>query len=331
MSTDSSTRTRVGAASVMRETMNTQAAELRRLLQDETGVADVAERLRDREVLVIGTGTSWHAANQGAQLLRLAGVRASAAQSFDVALQGPVPGAGGVLVALSHTGSKRYTLQAIERARASGADVVLVSGQGVEGADLITVPQETSPAYTASHLGALLRVAQVARVLGADLDDLDAVPEAVEAAFVAPLDFGPPPERLMEFIGGGINEWTAAEGALKIREAARVASEGLAVEQFLHGPSLAMSPADRIIVLDGGGPWSDRLHQVADMMERTGIPVTRIVETSLSEPLSIFPLMVAVQRASLQTAEALGTSPDSLGLDRPGWDGWMDFFTSSSF
>jgi len=40
----------------------------------------------------------------------------------------------------------------------------------------------------------------------------------------------------MEFVVGGINQWTAREGALRIREAAYVASEGLAVEQFSHAP-----------------------------------------------------------------------------------------------
>jgi glucosamine 6-phosphate synthetase-like amidotransferase/phosphosugar isomerase protein len=37
-------------------------------------------------------------------------------------------------------------------------------------------------------------------------------------------------------ISGGINQWTVAEGALNIRETVYMASEGLAVEQFLHGP-----------------------------------------------------------------------------------------------
>src|SRR5205807_7257812 len=126
-----------------------------------------------------------------------------------------------------------------------------------EGADLMTVPRERSSAYTASHLGALLRAAQLARALGADLPGLGAIPAAVEHAYRVPKDERPaPPRRLIEFIGGGINQWTAAEGALKIREAAYVASEGLAVEQFLHGPSVALGPDDRLVCLDGGGTWS---------------------------------------------------------------------------
>jgi hypothetical protein len=92
-----------------------------------------------------------------------------------------------------------------------------------------------------------LRAAQLARALGADLAGVGEIPSAVDHAYRARRDDRrPPPARLIEFVGGGINQWTAAEGALKIREAAYVASEGLAAEQFLHGPSVALGPDDRL-------------------------------------------------------------------------------------
>ena len=218
------------AVSMMRQTMDGQAEALAGILDDEAPVIAVAERLRGRRVLAIGTGTSWHAASQAAALLRAAGLDASAAQSADAAVDGPLPGEGGALLAFTHTGAKRYTAQAAQRARSRGAQVIQVSGVGVEGADLVTVERERSSAYTASHLGALLRAAQLARALGADLPGLGQVPAAVEDAYRARQnDRAAPPARLMEFIGGGLNQWTAAEGALKIREAAYVASEGLGV------------------------------------------------------------------------------------------------------
>jgi glutamine---fructose-6-phosphate transaminase (isomerizing) len=314
----------MSAVSVMRQTMDGQAAALAGILDDEAPVIAVAERLRGRRVLAIGTGTSWHAAGQAATLLRAAGMDASAAQSADAAVDGPLPGEGGVLLAFSHTGAKRYTAQAAERARSGGAQVIQVCGVGVAGADLVTVPRERSSAYTASHLGALLRAAQLARALGADLPALGEVPSAVDDAYRARPDErqAPPPARLIEFIGGGISQWTAAEGALKIREAAYVASEGLAVEQFLHGPSVALSPDDRLVCLDGGGAWSARIAEVAQAAEEAGVAVTRFTDDRLGELLSIFPLTVAVQRVALEAAETLGVNPDSFGLDRPGHQGW---------
>jgi glucosamine--fructose-6-phosphate aminotransferase (isomerizing) len=309
----------------MRETMDGQADTLARILGDEEPVLVVAERLRGRRVLAIGTGTSWHAASQAAVLLRAAGLDAWAAQSADVAIDGPLPVEGNALLAFTHTGAKRYTAQAVQRARSMGAEIVQISGVGVDGADLVTVPRERSSAYTASHLGALARVAQLSRALGAGLPELSEVPSAVESAYrTAPDDGQParPPSRLCEFIGGGINQWTAAEGALKIREAAYVASEGLGVEQFLHGPSVALGADDRLVCLDGGGAWSARIADVAQAAEQSGIPVTRFSHEGLGELLSIFPLTVSVQRIALEAAETLGVNPDTFGRDRPGRQAW---------
>ena len=313
------------AVSAMRQTMDGQAEALAAILGDEEPVMAVAERLRGRRVLAVGTGTSWHAASQAAALLRAAGLDASAAQSADAAVDGPLPGAGGVLLAFTHTGAKRYTAQAAQRARARGAEVIQISGVGVDGADLATVERERSSAYTASHLGALLRAAQLARLLGADLAGLSDVPAAVDDAYRATRDgYQParPPSRLIEFIGGGINQWTAAEGALKIREAAYVASEGLSVEQFLHGPSVALGEKDRLVCLDGGGAWSARIAEMAQAATDSGIPVTHVAHDDLGELLSIFPLTVAVQRIALEAAEKLGVNPDSFGLDLPGHQAW---------
>jgi glucosamine--fructose-6-phosphate aminotransferase (isomerizing) len=309
--------------SAMRETMDGQAEALARILADEEPAAAAAERLRGRRVVAIGTGTSWHAACQAAALLRAAGLDAWAVQSADAAVDGPLPGAGGALLVFAHTGATRYTAAATRRARAGGAQVVQVSGEGVADADLVTVPRERSSAYTASHLGALLRAAQLARALGAELPALGEVPAAAERAYRrAAVGRLVPPRRLIEFIGGGINQWTAAEGALKIREAAYLASEGLAVEQFLHGPSVALGPEDRLVCLDGGGGWSARIAEVAQAAERSGVPVTRIADDRLGELLSIFPLTVAVQRIALEAAEALGVNPDTFGLDLPGHQAW---------
>jgi len=304
--------------------MDGQSDALMRILDDEEPVVAVAERLRGRRVLAIGTGTSWHAASQAAALLRAAGLDASAAQSADAAIDGPLPGDGGVLLAFTHTGAKRYTAQAVERARQAGADIVQISGIGVDSADLLTVPRERSSAYTASHLGALMRAAQLARALGADISRLNEVPAAVESAYRTPWadDQPGPPARLCEFVGGGINQWTAAEGALKIREASYVASEGLGVEQFLHGPSVALDAQDRLVCLDGGGAWSARIADVAEAAEESGIPVTRVAHKELGELLSIFPLTVAVQRIALEAAETLGVNPDTFGRDRPTHQSW---------
>jgi glutamine---fructose-6-phosphate transaminase (isomerizing) len=302
--------------SAMAETIASQPGELRRLLAEDSAGGPAAERLRGRRVLLVGTGTSWHAASIGAWFLRAAGVDAWAVQAMDAALGGPRPGAGDGLILLSHRGTKLYTTDVVERARVDGAAVVSISARGVAGADIETVEPERSSAFTASHLGALMRVAQLAVALGADLD-LGSVPDAVAEVVDGPPIGVEPPARSLEFIGAGPNQWTAAEGALKIRETAYVAASGLAVEQYLHGPSVAVGPKDTLVALNGGGPGEERLLAVVRSTESVGATVRLFEAKAAGELLSVFPLTAVVQRIALEAAERLGTNPDSFGRDVP--------------
>jgi glucosamine--fructose-6-phosphate aminotransferase (isomerizing) len=200
----------------------------------------------------------------------------------------------------------------LERARADGVPTVAIGGQGAPGADIETVPQETAGTFTASHLGALARLAQLAVAVGADLGYLDKVPETVAEALEAPSPGVEVPERGLEFVGAGPNQWTAAEGALKVREAAHIFTSGLGFEQLLHGPVIALGQSDALVALDGGGPGSERLAEVTAAVERLGARVYRFAAKELGEPLSVFPLTVVIQRIALDFALELGTDPDNV-------------------
>src|SRR6186997_1491372 len=102
--------------SAMRETMWSQPDELARLVADGGPAESAAERLRGRRLLLVGIGTSWHAAQHGAWLLRAAGVEVEAAHAADLAPYGrPIAAEEGVIV-LSHTGGTGYSMAMLERA-----------------------------------------------------------------------------------------------------------------------------------------------------------------------------------------------------------------------
>src|SRR5205085_10559524 len=278
------TRARVARmASEMELAMKRQPGELERLLADVAPVERVADRIAGRRTLLVGTGTSWHAAHQGAYFLRAAGLEAWALQAADAATDGPRPGSGDALILLSHTGTKRFASEVLERARADAVSTVVIGEIGAPGADVETVERERSSAYTVSHLGALARLATLASALGAELGDLSAVPEAVARVVdgqAAP--FGPPP-RGVGFVGAGVNQGTAAEGALKVRETSRVFTSAYSVEQFLHGPAVALDDRDALVALDGGGPLSERFGDVVAAAAKCGVRVHTIREQSLGE------------------------------------------------
>ena len=305
----------------MRETMWRQPAELERLLADRPPVEALAARLAGRRVFLVGTGTSWHAANHGVWFLREAGVDAVAVQAIDAALYGLWAKPGDAVVVMSHGNRKLYATRVIEEMRAAGIECVVITGLGVRGGDLETVEMERSAAFTASHTGALMRLAQLAELLGAELGDLARVPRAVEAVLEGPGLGVEPPERILEFGGVGPNQWTAAEGALKVREACYIATEGLSVEQLLHGPAVALQRGDVLVALDGGGPGSERVEKVAAAGAVAGATVHSARAQELGEHLSVFPLLVHVQRIALELAETLGINPDIFRRDQhTAWD-----------
>src|SRR5258708_37223471 len=96
-------------SSVMRQTMDRQAEALAGILDDDAPVLAVAERLRGRRGLAIGTGTSWHAASQAAALLRAAGGDAAPPPSAAAPRRRPPPRADRAPPALSHTRPQRVT------------------------------------------------------------------------------------------------------------------------------------------------------------------------------------------------------------------------------
>ena len=161
-----------------------------------------------------------------------------------------------------------------------------------------------------------MRLAQVATQLGAELGELGAIPDAVARVLDRPPAVTDAPARLIELAGAGPNGWTAQEGALKIREAAYVAAEGLSAEQFFHGPSVALDERDLFVVLDGGGPMQARTEAIASAVAVGGARQVTVSERDLGESLSVFPLTVAVQSIALAYSEALGTNPDRFRYDQ---------------
>jgi glucosamine--fructose-6-phosphate aminotransferase (isomerizing) len=115
----------------MRTTMWRQPADLRALLADPGPVEAQAERLAGRRIVVVGTGTSWHAANHAVWLLREAGVEATAVQAMDAALYGlPLSGGDAVLV-MSHRNTKRFSSEVLDQlSRQNAGPVVVIGGRG---------------------------------------------------------------------------------------------------------------------------------------------------------------------------------------------------------
>ena len=159
--------------SAMYRTMHRQPDEVRRLLATGWEPArQAADRLAGaNRVFLVGIGTSYHAALVGSWLLRAAGSDARAFFSFDVAVYPEIVALrpDDAVIVLAHTGVKRFSAEAMARARAAGATVLSIGSLSAAHPSsqlvLRTVERETSAAFTASHLAAMTVLAQVALAL----------------------------------------------------------------------------------------------------------------------------------------------------------------------
>jgi glucosamine--fructose-6-phosphate aminotransferase (isomerizing) len=131
-------------------------------------------------------------------------------------------------------------------------------------------------------------------------------------------------------VGAGPNEATALEAVIKVREAAQGWIDGLATEQFLHGPLVAANADDVAVVVNVAGRATERVGQIARVLDAIGARVWLIGEgveglasahvfalPAITEILSPLLTVVPVQILAYQMAVVRGINPDLFRRDDP--------------
>ncbi|MGH7407847.1 MAG: SIS domain-containing protein [Candidatus Methylomirabilales bacterium] len=300
-------------------------------------------------VLLSGIGTSWHACLVGELLLSQTGGlghRARAFHSFEFRNYWPDPDPKTGMIVVSHRGTKRFSLEALQKAKAGGGIGVAItgvgSGEGLKIADYLlrTVGQESSAAHTVSYTTALAILAALAAALGGDTKfatALETIPnqmavllgqESWEELAVRFRD-----RRCYYFVGGGPNTATAYEAALKMNEANYATTVGVNCEQVLHGPWVAMEAADLVFLIAPPGSSYERCLAAARVASEVGTPVVGIVEEGDSElsalcahrvtlpptPELLTPILsvVPLQLFTYHLALHRGINPDTMRAHQP--------------
>ncbi|WP_250006384.1 hypothetical protein [Actinoplanes sp. M2I2] len=279
-------------------------------LADPAPTAGAAGRLAGtRRIWLIGTGTSLHAAELGARELGAAGhdARPIAANAFT----GDLVRDGDAAVVITHTGTA-YARRAREIARAAGLPLVAVTGPGVDWPEAVRTPvAETSETYTVSYTAALTVLAQIAHHLGAPGGGPEAV-RAIAGGLDEEPGTVPVPARAMAVVGPGPWSITAREGALKIREAARILCEGFDPDRLLHGGAVPYTAADTLLVLQPGADADELTTALrhAAVLERLQVATLTTRADTGSELLDQIPMTVLLQRLALRFARQRGQNAD---------------------
>ncbi len=285
-------------------------------------------------IFLVGTGTSYHGALVGQYLFRSAGLEAWAVPAFEFANYPPRFKDDDGLVLLSHRGSKRFSQAALEHFP-SKDHWLAITGEGspLHGPGVLsTVPQERSPVHTASHTGAMVRLAQLAVALGAPpwAEELSRLPDAIRAALqlrpqvLAALDRFPV-GHVVHFVGGGPAYATSMEGALKLREAAYVSTEGHELESILHGPLISLQSEDSAVLVAQPGATLQRTTELAAALREIGVTTITVgtaatsnlgttvaLETpAIDERLAPIVNVVPLQWLALEVSRRRGVDADS--------------------
>ena len=243
--------------------MRAEIGEIPRALEDTLSAlknadfAPCARALRSAErIFAVACGTAFHSALVFADVAeREAGVPVLCCTAGEFRYRPPVIGEGDVLVAVSQSGETADTLEAVRLAKARGAFVIAVTN--VEQSTLARLADlplrtlagaEVAVAATKSYNCQLLALFYLAAqtvfykracfpswfaALGAAADACAGALEG--AADAETLAARLQSARALYFIGRGTDRFTAAEGALKVREIAYVFAESCPAGELKHG------------------------------------------------------------------------------------------------
>ncbi len=250
------------------------------------------ELQRVRNVLLLGMGTSLHAAMIGQYLIEdWLGVPARAEDASEFRYRRPTIGRDTLTVALTQSGETADTIVALRQAKAQGSLTLAITNvvastaaRDSDGTIYLHAGPEIGVASSKTFVSHLVALALLAsRIGGAQrrialerrqelTQTFRELPEMLRGILVREAEI----ERLAKryptfqdfmFVGRGINYPVALEGALKLKEISYVHAEGTSAGALKHGPIALLDKRFPVIAICTDSATSDKMagnvHEVA--------------------------------------------------------------------
>ncbi len=227
-----------------------------------SGIMDNAERFRKAgRIIIVGCGTSWHAALIGKSLIQAMGrIPVEVEYASEFRYSNPVIKTSDIVMAISQSGETADTLAAIELAKSKGAmayGVCNVVGSSIaratDAGTYIHVGPEIGVASTKAFTGQVTVLAMIALAIGqlrGTISDervaevaasLNKIPELIEETLklndqIKEMSATYTYVHNFLYLGRGYNYPSALEGALKLKEISYIHAEGYPAAEMKHGP-----------------------------------------------------------------------------------------------
>ena len=250
-----------------------------------------------KRVLLIGCGTSLHAAQVGRHYIeRLAGIPAEAESASEFRYRDPIIGPRTLVVSIGQSGETADTVAAMHLAREKGATLVTIcnaeesqAARIADGALYMRAGLEVGVASTKTFIASLTILHLLAAYLGGMRGHLDA---DVTRRLVDELARGPGliGELLADadsyqelahrighygnflFLGRGANAAIASEGALKLKEISYIHAEGYPAGEMKHGPIALIDPRMCTVALAPRDGMRDKtISNIKEVKARGGV------------------------------------------------------------
>ena len=261
------------------------------------------EELRKiREVLLLGMGTSRHAALVGELAIEdWSGLPARAADAAEFRYRRPTFGEGTLAVVITQSGETADTLVGMHQAKKRGAVTVAVTNviassaaRDADGAIYLHAGPEIGVASTKtflSHLSSLyllgLRLATVHGRMSLErrqelVAGLRALPDQIRDLLkrekeIAALAHRYSRYRNFLYTGRGMGFAVALEGALKLKEISYVHAEGVSGGELKHGPIALLDAEFPVIAICTSSPTSEKMVSNVHEIVARDAPVIALV------------------------------------------------------
>jgi len=214
----------------------------------------------DEVVGLIGIGASEHIARSAAHVWREAGLRAFALSASEVTAAGA--GSADVYVAISESGRSTETLDAVASIGARPSLAVVNDPEsplaGACGAVLDIGSGEDSPVYTTGYTATLQALGMLGEHWTGGSTDWSELPALTRQVLddargtVDELSAGIADARIVDVVATGSSAATAGEGALLLRESARLLTAAHDTRDYLHGPMEPLGPEVACLIAGDG-------------------------------------------------------------------------------
>jgi len=269
------------------------------------GLLDVLPKLLNaRRIIIIGCGTSWHAALVGEYLIEeYARIPVEVEYASEFRYRNPILNSDDVVIAISQSGETADTLAALRMAKEKGATILGIcnvvgssiareTDGGVYTHAGVEIGVASTKAFTAQVTVITLLALKLAKEKGQIspelylelIQELADIPEKVKSILVKHPHIKEVAAKYKDainalYLGRGYLFPVALEGALKLKEVSYIHAEGYAAGEMKHGPIALVDDNLPVIVVAAKDHYYEKIvSNIQEVKARKGNIIAVVTE-----------------------------------------------------